>query len=453
MSDWINANYPIASDTSNGVPDNHIITIRERRISIDFPTLIQNNVKTDTVTLDLDSEWDEISPVIIFTSKGRSVSVMYTGDPAFIPAEVMDTVGGVDLSVMGYDSTGTVRLVTIDAPSTFNVVKSGLFTGESSQEVTPDLLGQVVSIANDAANAAKSANAAVTTMENLIDSFSGNILHRTIGPEAVLNVEDAYSARPIKMEIRKSAVAASTVASKSNMIQSFGGSMNGITATGNPDGTLTLAGTPTENTMFQIGIVNPLESGKKYTISIDTPIASEYVSGVSGACLYVNVPASDGGYGTDHIFGFGDALSTTFAVPDKVTLVTLRMSCIAQTDLNGTYKVMLNEGETVEPWLPPGTRPTGINLVMSGSDDQSSTTTSIDLKGNELADGDILTIAADGSVQIVHSEGEPTNLDPIDVLKLPAPIAKVYATSDISTTISMDYVRDINVVIGNLGGA
>lgn len=539
MSDWVDANRPTVLSSAEGIPDNHVVTIRERRITVDFPTLIQNNIKTDTVTLDLDSEWDEISPVIIFTSKGYSVSVMYTGDPVFVPSDITIDTGSVDLSVMGYDSTGAVRLVTVEAPGVFNVIQSGAFTGETAEEPSPDLLGQVVSAANDAANAAKSANDAATKAtnattsaseatesantaatkanaaadrantaaigaENVLDSFSANILHREVGPEPVLRVEDAYSARPIKMAVHGKTVqnlwvnpsgtlggvtvtsnddgsvtiagesqgvnyvgykrifnikpstkymlscdgptptgcafridtldvsgdaihyniaaitpsysspvafttesnAASiyvylytadgstasgtyrvmlnegetaepwcppgihsvgeTIGSKPNMIKSFGGSSNGITATENADGTLSLAGEPETNAMFQIGTVSPLESGKQYTISIDTPIAHEYVSGSSGACLYLNVPSSDGGYGTDHIFAFGETLSTTFTVPSNVTLTTLRISCIAHQDVTGTYKVMLNEGGTPEPWAPPGKCPTSVDIVTAG---------------------------------------------------------------------------------------
>lgn len=564
MADWVDANRPVTLDSIEGVPDNHVITIRERRISVDFPTLIQNNVKTDTVTLDLDSEWDGINPVIIFTSQGFSTSVIYNGEPVFIPSKTMLMVGNVDVSVMGYDSAGEVRLVTVDAPGMFNVVKSGAYDGTTAEEASPDLLGQLVDAATNATSAAnaanaaaesatsattaatdatnkatmateaantataaatnsagkastaatqadtarenaetatKNANAAVKAAETAIAALQGNVLHREVGPESVLRVEDSYPAKPIKMAIQGKTVqnlwvnpsgtgngatvtsnndgsvtlsgqclndntlievhsyafkpgatyvvsvdklydvilgwffyssngtgvyiggsgqgsslsrtytipedteyirmgvhinkteesisgtfhimlnegetaepwcppgihsVGEILGSKQNMIESFGGSSNGITATENADGTLSLAGEPETNAMFQIGTVSPLESGKQYTISIDTPIAHEYVSGSSGACLYLNVPSSDGGYGTDHIFGFGSSLSTTFTVPSNVTLTTLRISCIAHQDVTGTYKVMLNEGSTPEPWAPPGKKPTSIDVVTAG---------------------------------------------------------------------------------------
>lgn len=53
-------------DGVTGLPDNHVITVSERTIKIDERELVQNNVSTDTYTLELDAEWDDITPVVIF---------------------------------------------------------------------------------------------------------------------------------------------------------------------------------------------------------------------------------------------------------------------------------------------------------------------------------------------------------------------------------------------------
>lgn len=142
-------NYLVRS-SEDGLPDNHVVTIRERRITVDFPTLIQNNVKTDTISLDLDAEWEGITPVIIFGSEDNPISVLYEGSPAIIPSAVMKDVGFVDLSVMGYDESGTVRLVTAEAPEIFNVIKSGLFDGLIPEEDAVDLLAQLINTSKEA---------------------------------------------------------------------------------------------------------------------------------------------------------------------------------------------------------------------------------------------------------------------------------------------------------------
>lgn len=141
-----------ARSSEEGLPDNHVVTIVERTLTVDIPELIQNNIKTDTVTLELDSEWDGISPVIIFECSDADYQVQYEGVATHIPQAVMKNTGSVGCSVCGYDDTGEVRLVTKAAPSTFSVVASGSFIGEISEDDV-SLLGQILAAA-DAANAA-----------------------------------------------------------------------------------------------------------------------------------------------------------------------------------------------------------------------------------------------------------------------------------------------------------
>lgn len=167
------ANSTSTLSSEEGLPDNHVITIRERELMVDFPELIQNNIKTDTVTLDLDAEWDGIQPVIIFgPNAGGTIAVEYTGEPVHIPGAVMQYVGGLDCSVMGLDDSGEVRLVTKAAPNTFEVVESGEYIGQISEDDV-SLLGQILSAikdvetaTSDASSAADAANAAADKVEN-----------------------------------------------------------------------------------------------------------------------------------------------------------------------------------------------------------------------------------------------------------------------------------------------
>ena len=146
--------------SEEGLPDNHVITIRERELTVDFPELIQNNIKTDTVTLDLDAEWDGIQPVIIFgPNADGTIAVEYTGEPVHIPGAVMQYVGGLDCSVMGLDDSGEVRLITKAAPNTFEVVESGEYIGQISEDDV-SLLGQILSAIKDAETATSDASSA-----------------------------------------------------------------------------------------------------------------------------------------------------------------------------------------------------------------------------------------------------------------------------------------------------
>ena len=167
MSEWTNFNNvdDIFRSSTEGLPDNHVITVRERYLDVDIPDLIQNNIKTDTITLDLDAEWEGITPVIILGSADDAVEVYYNGDPVTIPSQVAKEVGRVDCSVTGYDATGTVRLVTVAAPDTFQVIESGLYTGEVPEEEGTSLLGQLLDAAKDAQAAADSAEDKIETID------------------------------------------------------------------------------------------------------------------------------------------------------------------------------------------------------------------------------------------------------------------------------------------------
>ena len=170
MTEWASFSSLLGRSSEEGIPDNHVVTVTERSLSVDIPELIQNNIKTDTVTLELDAEWDGISPVIIFECSDADYQVQYEGSPAHIPQAVMKSTGSVGLSVCGYDDTGEIRLVTKAAPSTFTVVASGSFIGEISEDDV-SLLGQILAAAEAANEAAQKVATAsfsmgtVTTLE------------------------------------------------------------------------------------------------------------------------------------------------------------------------------------------------------------------------------------------------------------------------------------------------
>ena len=143
-----------------GIPDEHVITVRERRVTVDYPTIIQHNVNTDTIELDLDGEWDDMSVVLVLGPCGEATELAWHGEPLTLPSALAEDTGGIDVSVVGYSADGKTRLVTVAAPSLLDVIKSGCTVGEAPGDETPDLIGQLVA-AGDAANkAAQAANTA-----------------------------------------------------------------------------------------------------------------------------------------------------------------------------------------------------------------------------------------------------------------------------------------------------
>ena len=162
MSDFKPVNQPIApasADPGEEFPFLHTITVVDRVVSVDKPELVQNNIKTETVTLNLDSEWEGLSAVINIGNK-KPVSVIWAGEPVVIPAELMTAVGSLDVSVVGYGDDGGIRAVTKKAKSIFNVVASGFVEGDEPVPDPTTILGQLVTAGDKANRAADRADAA-----------------------------------------------------------------------------------------------------------------------------------------------------------------------------------------------------------------------------------------------------------------------------------------------------
>lgn len=150
MSSFVKASgglTPNSADPGEEFPFLHTITVVDRVVSVDKPELVQNNIKTETVTLNLDSEWDGLSTVINIGNK-KPVPVIWSGEPVVIPAELMTTVGSLDVSVVGYGDDGGIRAVTKQAKSIFNVVASGFVEGDEAVPDPTTVLGQLVQAAD-----------------------------------------------------------------------------------------------------------------------------------------------------------------------------------------------------------------------------------------------------------------------------------------------------------------
>ena len=164
MTEWRPVGRPATlAQVVGDIPDVHVIAVRERRVTVDYPTIIQHNVNADTIELDLDGEWDGMSVVLVLGPCGGATELAWHGEPLTLPSALAEDTGGIDVSVVGYSADGKTRLVTVAAPSLLNVIKSGCTVGEAPEEETPDLIGQLVA-AGDAANkAAQAANTAATS--------------------------------------------------------------------------------------------------------------------------------------------------------------------------------------------------------------------------------------------------------------------------------------------------
>ena len=182
----------------NEIPDNHALTVRDRVLSTDLGRIVQNNVKTDTVTLDLDGEWDDCTVYVTFndeTARSGPWSLEWKGQPLTIPSAIGAVVGPVAVSVVGYGSDGELRLVTEAAPSLLDVVKSGYVEIADDNEENKDILSQMVAAGKKAEDAAEAANAA-TSRANAAASAANTAAASANAAAATANgaAEDATAA-------------------------------------------------------------------------------------------------------------------------------------------------------------------------------------------------------------------------------------------------------------------
>ena len=162
MSSFVKASgniMPNSADPGEEFPFLHTITVVDRVVSVDDPELVQNNIKTETVTLNLDSEWEGLSCIINIGSGETPVSLIWSGQPVIIPAELMTDIGTLNVSVVGYGDDGELRAVTKKADAMFTVVASGYVEGDEPVPDPTSILGQLTEAADRANKAAETAEA------------------------------------------------------------------------------------------------------------------------------------------------------------------------------------------------------------------------------------------------------------------------------------------------------
>lgn len=128
---------------------------------------------------------------------------------------------------------------------------------------------------------------------------------------------------------------------------------NGVTATANADGSVTISGSLETATSGSYNFTTQyiLRPESTYTLSVDKAI------GGVGTYLYISFHDVEGAIiPPEAQLGFSSAQSrVTFIVPTGAASVMMGIAVNPNTSpQTGTYRVMLNEGSEPEPWCPPG---------------------------------------------------------------------------------------------------
>ncbi len=164
------------------------------------------------------------------------------------------------------------------------------------------------------------------------------------------------------------------------------GSSNGITVTNNDDGSITVDGTATAEMYSSGGIIYVLKPSTSYTLSVD--------KATDGFSFIVQL-FKDGVWQSSPLSVSSNTSSST-QMPDSETFDYARFFIYVKSGetVSGTYRVMLNEGPTAEPWCPPGlTSVSELSVVTAGknllSRRRSATPPSSDLSASVAEDGAI----------------------------------------------------------------
>lgn len=176
---------PMSAEPGEEFPFLHTITVVDRVVSVDKPELVQNNIKTETVTLNLDSEWDGLSCIINIGNGDTPTSLIWNGQPVTIPAELMTDIGTLNVSVVGYGDDGALRAVTKKADAMFTVVASGYVEGDEPVPDPTTILGQLTEAADRANQAAQNAEDSTidkvdVTMLPTGSEASGSVADKTL---------------------------------------------------------------------------------------------------------------------------------------------------------------------------------------------------------------------------------------------------------------------------------
>lgn len=154
-------------------------TVRQRKIYVKSPvTVIQNGVNVDTLILDMDEEWKEMTSIVcVFTNGEVAKQVLHTfGNPLTVPWECLSSTGSLILSVTGFVGEEKV-MTTAKSETGWNIVQNGTPNGDASASPTPQLLQQVTAAAesaNSAATAANNAATAATNAKNTLEQAAAN---------------------------------------------------------------------------------------------------------------------------------------------------------------------------------------------------------------------------------------------------------------------------------------
>ena len=137
---------------------NHVLTVRGRKASVTPRTLVQGTVGQDTLTLDLDSEWNGLNVTVTFVAATTEVTPVLNANMCEIPHEVLVDSGEVDVFVLGTRDGKAMRHASLAHKMV--VKKSNMSDGSTTSDPSISAYRQAY---DDAVKATEAANSAAGT--------------------------------------------------------------------------------------------------------------------------------------------------------------------------------------------------------------------------------------------------------------------------------------------------
>ena len=276
MSDFkpVKPGIPEDDDPNEEFPFLHTITVVDRAVSVDRPELVQNNIRTETVTLDLDSEWDGLSCIINIGSGETPTSLIWSGQPVTIPAELMTDIGTLNVSVVGYGEDGALRAVTKKADAMFTVVASGYVEGDEPVPDPTTILGQLTEAADRANQAADRFNQASADIGDISGAVTEVKGYANAAKTSETNAASSATAAS-RSETNAASSASAAKVSETNAAASATAAQRAVDGFGLEVGTTT-TGEPGSDAAVEIQ-----KQGTKYTANFTIPRGDVGPSGVN----------------------------------------------------------------------------------------------------------------------------------------------------------------------------
>ena len=266
----------------------------------------------------------------------------------------------------------------------------------------------------------------------------------------VVSIDDASEQIPLGLTVFGN--------TRQNLWVNPSGTSNGITATANDDGSLTLSGTATAVTTFMLTtyVVRP---GTTYTLSVDRTVGSS-----NNSYFFL----CDQGSGGRNDFLRTHSGSASASAPSEYTQFRFGLRVENGDTVSGTYRIMLNEGSTAQPWCPPGLNSVGddgsVKIATAGKNlanaEKVTAGNEINVSNANNSDGSFdVTVTTDGAYAFVREyvtinpgtyvfsasiSGGPGNVQVIFNDNILA-VAGQSFTVDNVTTVELRYVQAVSI--------